>query len=357
MKGLIAALLVAMALTLQSAETFQLSNSHLQLQFDSATGGLIGFASRKMEHQFIEPQTNNFLWEIRFHNGNGKSQTINSTQAKSFYLQKMKGDSTRLIWENFDSFSAPKLQVEAEVELDKKTSLSRWKISLHHSEDVRFDEVKFPCIQNISAQENEFLAVPTWMGLLAKNPREMLNKAGQNHELHYEYPGLTSLQCFAFYQNNGPGFYFSADDTNAFHKAFIFSGDGKGAVNFSFSQLPENKSEGSGDYVQQYHAVLGTFSGDWFTAAEIYRSWATNQWWAHESRLQKNESNWARETALWVWNRGPSENVIQPALALQEKLKLPVSAILRRENRATGTGGMAALTTPVFLNISRRAKA
>jgi hypothetical protein len=135
------------------------------------------------------------------------------------------------------------------------------------------------------------------------------------------------MQCLAFYQLNGPGLFFSCDDTNSFHKSFGFSGDGHGGANFFLVQLPENKSGGSHDYAQPYTAVIGAFSGDWLTAAEMYRGWATNQWWARDARLPQPGKNWARDTALWVWNRGRSENVLGPALALQKQLGLPVSAM------------------------------
>jgi hypothetical protein len=71
---------------------------------------------------------------------------------------------------------------------------------------------------------------------------------------------------------------------------------------------------------------LGTFRGDWFTAAERYRTWALRQPWARESRLQQGlVPDWLLNTGIWVWNRGRSPNVLPPAVALKERLGLPVS--------------------------------
>ena len=88
--------------------------------------------------------------------------------------------------------------------------------------------------------------------------------------------------------------------------------------------LPEKRD--AGRYRLPYEAVLGVFQGDWFTAADRYRSWATNQVWADDSRLRRHlVPEWVRDTGAWVWNRGRSADVLDPAMALQKELGLPVS--------------------------------
>ncbi|MDB6026452.1 MAG: hypothetical protein JWM68_2675 [Verrucomicrobiales bacterium] len=325
MKCLFRVLVLSMIALLSVSANEELSNGHLRLGFN-AKGSLVEFSNS--EHLFLAPATNGYLWELHWRDTvSGSSGTITSIAPRSFHFERTGLRSARLIWKELGLAAAPDLQIEGVVTLDDAAAMSRWKIVLRNSGTLRFEEVRFPCIQSIAPQENEVLAAPVWIGQIAANPRALLNKDGHSHEARYEYPGHASMQCLALYQGKGPGLYVACDDTNAFHKTFIFSGDGKSAVNFSLLQLPENNSTGTRDYVQPYSAVLGTFSGDWFTAAEIYRGWATNQWWARESRLQKKEKNWAGDTALWVWNRGRSENVIEPALALQKKLGLPVSAM------------------------------
>ncbi len=321
----------ALALTFVSAiylHAIELSNEQLELSFDSQTGALVDMSSPAIKHQFIGTADNGYLWKASYKDTNGGTGSITSIAARSFHAEKQSATTQKLIWEDIKVPGAPDLRVEALVELDPKVPLSYWKLRIRNAGSIRFDEVRFPCVQNIAAQTNEMLAVPDWIGQVATNPRKLLNKNGAARELQYSYPGHTSMQCFAFYQHGGPGLYFACDDIYAFRKAFSFSGDGKEGANFSLIQLPENTGTNSGDYFQNYHAVLGTFTGDWFTAAEIYRPWATNQWWAKESRLKKTHTNsWAAATALWVWNRGRSKQVLEPATALQKKLQLPVSAM------------------------------
>ena len=165
------------------------------------------------------------------------------------------------------------------------------------------------------------------MGQLADDPRALLaGKSGQGIRLEWAYPGLLSLQCLAFYARPGTGLYVAANDTAAFRKTFAMFGDKAGNVGCETVHLPEQRQAPALDWQLPYEVVLGTFQGDWITAAEQYRTWATNQAWATHSRLARGlVPNWITNTALWVWNRGRSDAVLTPAVALQQKLNLPVS--------------------------------
>jgi len=104
-------------------------------------------------------------------------------------------------------------------------------------------------------------------------------------------------------------------------------GDKAGNIGCETVHLPEQRQAPALDWQLPYEVVLGTFQGDWITAAEQYRGWATNQTWATQSRLARGlVPNWITNTALWVWNRGRSDAVLTPAVTLQQRLNLPVSA-------------------------------
>ena len=134
------------------------------------------------------------------------------------------------------------------------------------------------------------------------------------------------MQCLAFYRQDGPGLYVACDDAAGFNKTFAFFGDAEGHVGCEVVHLPERLPVSADAWRLPYAVRLGTFEGDWFTAAERYRAWATNQVWAKESRLARGQvPDWALNTALWVWNRGRSPDVLGPAVVLREKLGLPVS--------------------------------
>jgi hypothetical protein len=97
-------------------------------------------------------------------------------------------------------------------------------------------------------------------------------------------------------------------------------------LNLEVVHLPERDPTGAKGWRLPYEVVVGTFQGDWFDAASRYRAWATDQLWARQSRWQRGEvPAWISDTGLWVWNRGRSPNVLEPAIVLQRELGLPVS--------------------------------
>ena len=256
----------------------------------------------------------------------GRRSELTPAEAKQFRLERgRERHSVRLSWTDFGRKVSPQLEVIVEARLEPERAMSYWNITVANLHGVVLEKVHFPQVPAIRPQADEYLAVPVWMGQLAPNPRALLaGPAGKGKRLEWDYPGLTSLQCLAFYRRNGPGLYFSCDDTASFRKTFALWGSEGGQVNYELVHLPENRKADT--YALPYHAIIGGFEGDWFTAAERYRSWATNQVWARESRLASGRTpGWAVDTGMWVWNRGRSAGVLDPAIALQKELGLPVS--------------------------------
>jgi len=135
-----------------------------------------------------------------------------------------------------------------------------------------------------------------------------------------------AVQCLAYYDDGGDGFYAACDDTDALRKTFALWGTAGDRVHYETVHYPENEATGKDRCALPYHVLLGTFQGDWITAAERYRAWATRQRWAKESRLRRGlVPDWLLDTGAWIWSRGRSPGVLPPAAALQKRLGLPVS--------------------------------
>ena len=317
------------AFSARAVEPIRISNQFLQVALNPNDGTVVELVDVQTKQNQIARTENKFpIWEIDIVSGTSRSKLL-PAQAKSFRHENLSGKEPgfRLIWDNFNMAAAPDLRVEVLVKLETSVASSHWNIAVENVGKLTLSEVHFPRINGLQKRENEYLAVPVWLGQRATNPRQHLaggDKKGARME--WDYPGHLSLQCLAFYQENGPGFYAACDDTNALRKGFAFWSTTNGEVNYEMIHLPENSAAPIKRYSPAYAAIIGTFNGDWTTAAERYRSWGTNQVWAKESRLQKGvTSKWASETGMWVWNRGHSENVLVPAMELQKKLGLPVS--------------------------------
>lgn len=307
-----------------SSALVRLENAHLRLGFDPGNGALREFVDVASRHNFVAaPPITNTLWVVEALNG----AKVEPPQALEFRWERVAdGRGLWLIWRGFDSQDAEfaGATVEALVTLDAEGPLSRWSLSIGSVGRMPY-QIAFPRLPNLAEQTNEFLLVPSWMGQIHDRPRELFSATNNSRRrIEWDYPGHTSMQCVALGSGAGPGLYFSCDDTNAYRKAFVASGGERRRVGLEMLHLPE---AGLGrDYTLPYAAVVGVFHGDWLAAAEQYRGWATNQYWAKASRRARGLTpDWAENTGLWVWNRGRSEQVLPPALTLREQLGLPVS--------------------------------
>ena len=309
-----------------TVDTVRLENSAIRIGISATDGHLLELIDRESARDLLHPVLSDAgIWSLELLSGD----TITPAQAHHFDAQHLPGAPVlQLAWSRFNLPSAPDLAVTVTVRLDGDRAMSDWRIALRDLGDLRVERVHFPRIASIaSLGDDERLAVPRWMGAIAKNPRVLLtDTTGKPRRMEWVYPGAMSLQALALYQQNGPGFYAAAHDTMAYHKTFAVWGDAGGSIGFELAQLLEDPQKPRTNWSQPYPAVIGTFRGDWISASEQYREWGSRQYWARESRLKRGlVPAWLTNTGMWVWNRGRSPGVIPPALALQKALGLPVN--------------------------------
>ncbi len=303
----------------------RVSGTQLEVGVDTRSGQVVELIETSSQQNLVAVATNLCgLWAFDLA-GFG---TITPANARTFKASAFpKADGLKLEWRDFGLAVAPKLRVQVTMRLDAHQALSRWQIALDHLNGHRPGLIRFPRLLNVPEQPGERLAVPVWLGQQAGNPRALLNGTdGKSKRLEWAYPGLLSMQCLALARDSGAGLYAACDDTAGYLKDFAVFGNSNAGFNLEILHRPENGARPRNDYKLPYSVVLGSFHGRWFEAAELYRTWATNQSWAHESRLRRGlVPSWVTNTALWVWNRGAAPGVIEPAIALQKRLGLPVS--------------------------------
>ena len=322
---LAAALLVPTALSSQDPGRAgpRLVSPGLRLALSSGDGHVVSlqdWSGRPLAGTASDPAG---LWVLDLSPGAGRTR-IAAADAGRFTWRRRGSGALELAWDGFAA--APALRVTATVRMRSDTTTA-WRIRLDGIGGLPVETVRYPRLGGIPRLGNdEELAVPQWMGQRAREPRRLLaGPSGTGRRLEWEYPGRLSLQALSLTSPGRGGLYFAANDTLAWRKGFALWGAPDGTAGYEMVHLLSDPGE-NGSYEPAYDALVGAVAGDWFTAVERYRAWGTRQYWARTSRLATGASPaWVRETGLWVWNRGRSNVVLEPAAALQRDAKLPVS--------------------------------
>jgi hypothetical protein len=177
----------------------------------------------------------------------------------------------------------PLAVVTLTVRLDPSTSLSTWRFAASGLGEYGADAVACPRIAGIGSlggDANDLrLLVPEKSGRLYSNPGNNLPN------LTLRYPSTAEMQFAALY-NSKAGFFFATRDVTGQTKDFNWSSY---PVNQGMFQVAHYYPEQAADSVTvPYDIAIGSFQGDWQSAAGLYRSWAAEQTWATQSTTESS---------------------------------------------------------------------
>jgi len=163
------------------------------------------------------------------------------------------------------------------------------KSSLSVSTDGKgISRVYYPIYEGVRELPDDRILLPWQNGLEVKRPIKNLlapdkrvafwmGRGGGKYE--NEYPAQFSYQFFAYYSEDGNGYYMSCDDGNAYIKTMgIYLGKEDGCVDFRFVNYPEGMGKVS-SYLMPYNYAFSFIGGGWQSAASLYRCWAREQKW------------------------------------------------------------------------------
>ena len=312
------------------ADVVRLAGDRLQIGLDAADGTIRELIERPKGEDQLAGRAEPFaLWEIVLDNG-PSAKPLSAERAGAPKIERLTGDrpGLRLVWDKVAVFGKESLRVEVRVRPgESNAALSRWDIAIGKPRELRLKEIRFPRLPALRPRADDVLALPMGLGAMLNGARKILEGArGKGTRLSWGYPGGLSAQCLAYYQPDGLGFYAACDDPLGYQKNFAMWADPRQQVHVEVIHRPEQGTLGSREYQLPYAVVLGTFHGDWSTAAQLYRESNAARAWARRGRLAGGQvPDWVRETGIWVWNRGRSADVLSPAAELARYAKVPVS--------------------------------
>lgn len=191
----------------------------------------------------------------------------------------------------------------------------RWAGKLEFSGNtgkLYIEEVHFPCITMPFPQDEVQILVGVsqgWVYTFKADHEDGVLASG----------AFGSLRMTAAFDKNCGVYIDCRDEKNNLHD-FLWSKKGDTLEYHSVHFLPCSPRYRKGNKIDFENSIV-TFTGNWYTAAQIYRQWALTTR-NYKKRIRNNRQ---RELALWLWNRGDSEHVIQPAEQLAADCGVPVA--------------------------------
>jgi len=165
--------------------------------------------------------------------------------------------------------------------------------------------LEYPIIGNLQAITkdgvDDFVAHSFATGVLVRNPLKHFEADGVGFR-HMPYPESfsgASMQFFTYYGLNQGGLYFAAYDGDCCAKWLNFHKNTNGLLEASFFHAAEDMRPNQGMTVG-YPIVVRTVEGEgWYEATDLYKMWATRQFWCARGALseveEKSRARWLNE--------------------------------------------------------------
>ena len=220
--------------------------------------------------------------------------------------------------------------IVAEMVIAFEGPLTRWRLKVNaEGSQAALRQVCFPRAWSgrIGDDEKEGrLAIPRRSGELIEAP--VANPVYEHTPTHEQYQALNpsyrgNMQFMAHY-NDGAGLYLATHDPLASMKEIVARhgqapGGRRDGVFLSYRWPVENMSDtgnifemdrevpdpndpAAGNVDIEARAVMGAFQGNWYDAAQIYRTWAeTAPWWPESDENGRLDTpEWMTDIAFWI---------------------------------------------------------
>ena len=297
-----------------------LENDALRLVFSRENGSLVSLYNVRegIEHLDSAKAAAQPLWALEYMPG--YDEAANLPTKVSF--RKSGKDVLEIRWSQEAGSVGPEFRARVRLKKDRP-SLAEWYLEVDGIEGLGIKSIQFPRICGVLPQGDEDeLAIGAYTGRLYRNP--WARASGEKPFVVSRATGYQALQVNVLYHPATDGLYWGTEDPDAWYKTFDFEARSD-AARFHITHYLR-LDEDAAAYRTPYPAVVGIFKGDWIDAGQLYAHWGWEQDWVRNSRLKKGlVPEWVLKTALWEWNRGRSENVLPEAVALQNRIGLPVS--------------------------------
>ena len=278
-----------------------LETAGARLGFQPRSGRLISFRSRQApQQQFIAAAAAHPVFVIQYLDDRREYGRLDSFDAAETDIRCEPSSHGQILTMHFSGIGGLDLSLTGTVRASADEVLSRWSISLSNAAGLEVVDVQFPFVVAAYAPgeepAGEALLLPHGTGRLIAVPQpsdlapddtEAWEFRPENGDTHH-YPGAVFAQFMAYY-NDAAGVYLACDDTEGNVK-LLKALHREPGIRLGVAHVGEWPRSGTRQL--EYDVLLGSFTGDWHAAAEIYRSWSLKQKWATPLHQRADVPEW-----------------------------------------------------------------
>ena len=287
-------------------------NRGYRLLIDPKNGSIASFQSTYgVDRDLLIPNHAGLpLFKIELMNEHREFKTVTSSQAKHITVHRSEAEKEQTLTIEFVGIGELPIDARVTVRCPTDEPLTYWNLELRNGTDSWVGHIQFPVIEvPFDNPQDGHLSSMLWSigdGGLTSPVELGMNVGGWFHSRHNapeiwrynNYPGQwASTQLMAYYNDLG-GLYIACDDAAGAPKFIdpLLEDDG---VTMGLGHYPGTRGPGTAKL--PYNVVLGTFHGDWYAAAEIYRDWASKQLFcATKLADRKDIPKWITESPIGI---------------------------------------------------------
>lgn len=314
------------------ADQLILENRFLKIAFDEGAGSVVSVYNKSRQLDLIssrEEAKETSPWRLDLQE-RGRIEEIE--RFGYALLDEDDGPRARLSWITYHDVS-----LTADVWLPKDSRDVYFKAGVSNGGEETVLGLEYPIIAGIGklaqTPPDDFLAAPFATGFLFKNPFSIFKTGWSSDQNLLTYPNNASMQFLAYYKSEVGGFYMASHDPSHTRKRFQFFKRNGRFLEFSITHQSWDVSS-SNSLKLDYPILIGVLlEGNWYEAAEKYRSWAERQEWCSLGSLSKrvgtSASKWLlEEVGLCTFGVSASFDMSPWLSAYHKTVQQPIFHIL-----------------------------
>lgn len=264
----------------EEGSVLSLENDNIRIKFNKSNGSINEVYNKKSNIFLVKDNDGEEAITLRVRNNN-KENTLYPTTT-SFVYEKADVDGGIAV--NFSWMFENGVKALTSTILQGSSDEIKFNVELNRLDGDTF-EVSYPIIDNVQSLtedgKNDYLISPFATGYLFENPAKNFSKYGQDltgQSALYPSGFGATMQFMSYYTEGVGGFYWQTRDSGDTIKDFIVKNDG-GRLQFEIGHYVDDLALSNKKF--KYETILSnTYEGNWYEAAEKYKTWAVNQTWA-----------------------------------------------------------------------------